>query len=64
MANGILQDVLTEEQRNAGLYLEEDEDFLYLYDKERNRRAVFSSVGATLDSVRAEAGRILASQSG
>jgi hypothetical protein len=44
----------TAEQRQTGLYLEEDEDFLYL-KREGETRAVFSSKGATVASIREEA---------
>lgn len=49
-----LQAALTAEQRSAGLYLEEDEDFLYL-KREGESLAVFSAKGATVRSIREEA---------
>jgi hypothetical protein len=52
------QSVLTDEQRDAGLYLEEDEHFLYLYSRD-GRNAVFSSQGATIKAIREEADRLL-----
>ena len=51
-----LQVVLTAEQRQAGLYLEEDEDFLYL-KREGQVLAVFSAVGTSIESIREEAER-------
>jgi len=63
MANSTLQEALTPKQREAGLYLEEDEDFIYLYDGDGTRRAVFSATGATAESIRREADRLLREQS-
>ena len=59
MPNERLQDVLTRQQREAGFYLEEDEDFVYLYDSEGIRQAVFSSKGVTIESIREEADRLM-----
>lgn len=52
MLKEILKSILTEEQREAGFYLEEDEDFVYLYDSLGRVRARFNSVGAMPDYVR------------
>ncbi|WP_324664207.1 hypothetical protein VLL09_04710 [Dehalococcoides mccartyi] len=51
--------ILTEEQRQAGLELYDDEDFVYLYDRTREGRVVFSSLGVTIESLVAEAGRMM-----
>jgi hypothetical protein len=51
-----LDAALTTEQRQAGFYLEEDEDFLYL-KKSDEVLAVFSSKGATVQSIREVADR-------
>ncbi len=59
MLRGILDSALTIEQRQAGFYLEEDEDFLYLFDREGKRQAVFSSKGAKYKEIRDEADRIM-----
>lgn len=63
MTDSILQEVLTGEQREAGFYLREDEDFVYLYDGEGKRRAVFSATGAIFRSIRQEADQLLREQS-
>jgi len=54
-----LQAALTRQQREGGFYLEEDEDFVYLYDSEGIKQAVFSSKGATIESIREEADRLM-----
>ena len=59
MIRGVLEACLTKEQREAGLYLEEDEDFLYLYDREGKRHGVFSSKGAKEKSIREAAQRVM-----
>jgi hypothetical protein len=46
--------VLTEEQLNMGFFLEIEEDFIYLYDKEGTRQGIFSSQGATIKAIREE----------
>jgi len=51
-----LDAALTTEQRQAGLYLEEDEDFLYL-KKRGEVLAVFSSKGAVVLAIREVADR-------
>ena len=51
MFKGVLEGALTAEQHQAGLYLEEDEDFLYLKRGDQVL-ALFSAVGATVASVR------------
>jgi len=53
-----LQALLTVEQRDA-LYLEEDEDFIYLYDRRGKPRAVFSAHGATVESIQKEAEKLM-----
>ena len=58
MLKGILQNALTIEQREAGLSLEEVEDFLYLFDREGKRQAVFSSKGATVKAIRDTADKV------
>ena len=55
----VLDAVLLRRHRDAGLYLEEDEDFLYLYDRDGKRRAVFCALGATFEGIRAKADKIL-----
>jgi len=59
MPSGRLQDTLTGEQREAGFYLADDEDFVFLYDKEGKLLAVFSSHGATVESIREETERLI-----
>jgi len=59
MLKEILEAALTREQREAGFYLEEDEDFLYLYDRESKRQGVFSSKGATVKAIRDHADQII-----
>ena len=59
MLRGVLNAALTKEQRQAGLYLEEDADFLYLFDQAGKRQAVFSSKGATIKAIRETADRII-----
>lgn len=54
MLREVLDGALTLEQRRSGLYLEEDEDFLYL--KRAGRVvAMFSTKGAMVASIRQEA---------
>lgn len=58
MLREILDGALTLEQRRSGLYLEEDEDFIYL--KRAGRVvAMFSAKGATVSSIREEADKHL-----
>lgn len=59
MLKEVLDAALTKSQQNAGLHLEEDEDFIYLYGKEGKRRAVFSSKGATIKAIREAADRVI-----
>lgn len=59
MLKEILAAALTKEQRDAGLYLEEDEDFLYLFDRDSNRHGVFSSKGAKVKAIRDKADEII-----
>ncbi len=59
MLKEILDSALTKEQRKAGLSLEEDEDFLYLFDREGKQRAVFSSKGATVKAIRDKADEVI-----
>ena len=59
MLKEILADALTKEQRDSGLYLEEDEDFLYLYDREGKSRGVFSSKVATVKVIRNTANEVI-----
>ena len=54
----VLEAVLTPEQRQAGFWLCEEEDFLHLYHA-GDLVATFSSKGATVQSVRAEADQCL-----
>ena len=54
-----LDGILTAEQRRAGLYLEEEEDFLYLKRGDQVL-AIFSAVGATVASVREAADSYIA----
>ena len=55
----VLNAVLTENQRAAGIYLKEDEDFLYIYDKKGMRRGIFSAVTVTFDTIRVAADIIM-----
>jgi len=59
MLKEVLNATLTREQREAGIYLEEDEDFLYLFDRWGKRQAVFSSKGATVKAIRDEADKLI-----
>lgn len=59
MLKETLKSILTEAQREAGFYLEEDEDFVYLYDSLGRERARFSSVGASPEYIRDIAQRIM-----
>ena len=52
-----LDGMLTAEQRQAGLYLEEEEDFLYLKRGGEQVLALFSAVGVTVASIREAAER-------
>lgn len=54
----ILQGALTLEQRANGLSLEEDDHCLYLLYKGK-QVAVFSATGATVQSIRQEAEKVL-----
>jgi len=54
MLRRVLDTVLTAEQRMAGLYLEEDENLLFL-KREGQVVVVFSATGATVASIREEA---------
>ena len=56
MLREVLDAALTLRQRQAGLYLEEEEDLLYL-KRRGDVLAVFSAVGASVESIRAEAER-------
>lgn len=49
-----LQAVLTPKQRKEGLWLGEDEGFVYLYQWAR-LAATFSALGATVEAIRQEA---------
>ena len=55
----ILSEVLKPEHTQAGFYLEDDEDFLYLKRGEKVV-AVWSATGASIESVKAEADRQMA----
>lgn len=59
MRKNLREEILTGDQKQAGFDLDDDEDFVYLYDSERKRRAVFSAVGATAESLRSETDRLL-----
>lgn len=59
MLKEVLDAILTKEQRNAGLYLKEDEDFLYLFDSRGNRQAIFSAKGATFKAIRDKADNLI-----
>jgi len=61
MLREVLDAALTKEQRQAGFYLEEDEDFLYLF-REGKSQAVFNSKRATIKAIRDEADRLMSSQ--
>lgn len=49
-----LQSILTNEQKEAGFYLRDDEDFVYLYEKGGKLLGVFNAYVATAQSIRAE----------
>jgi len=49
--------ILTDQQRTAGLYLEQPDDHVVILKQANKIRAVFSQIGATKDSIRAEADR-------
>lgn len=52
----MLENVLTKEQREAGLYLGEDEDIVYLLKKGKVAPlATFSAAGATIEAILHEA---------
>lgn len=55
MSRNLREEILTEQQRQAGFDIEDDEDFVYLYDGKGEQRAVFSAFGATAESLRVEA---------
>ena len=59
MLKELLKAVLTENQLAAGISVTEDEDFLYLFDREGNRRGVFSSKGATFKEIRDYADEVI-----
>ena len=54
MLKELLSAILTKKQREAGLYLEEEGDFLYLKQGEITR-ITFSQTGATVVEIREEA---------
>ncbi len=51
--------LLAEEHIERGFYLEGDEDFIYLYDRESNLKGVFSSNGANAKAIREEVDRLI-----
>lgn len=53
----VLEAILTSEQKAAGIYLEEDEDFLYLFDREGKRRGIFTTPRATIEAIRTMASK-------
>lgn len=58
--NVLTLNVLTREQREAELYLTDDEDFVYLLSrKDPDIRVVFSAMGCTTDEIRAAAEEVL-----
>ena len=57
-----LEAILTQEHIKLGFYLEGEEDFIYLYDRESQRQGVFSSKGATVKAIREEVDRIIANR--
>lgn len=59
MLKGLLKSVLTEDQEALGLYVEEDEDFLYLFDQDGKRHGVFSAHSATFKAIRDEADKVI-----
>jgi hypothetical protein len=58
-----LQEILTQEHRDMGYYLEEEEHFIYLYDRNGERLAVFSAQGATFFSIREEVQKLMNNRS-
>jgi uncharacterized membrane-anchored protein len=57
MLEDFVKRVLTDQQRAAGLYLEEPDDHVVILKQASKVRAVFSQMGTTKDSIRAEADR-------
>ena len=57
MLREILDAVLSENQRKAGLYLEEENDHLLLLKQGVMTRAVFSQTGTTVLEIQKEAGK-------
>ena len=57
MIEGLTASILTDQQRAAGLYLEQPDDHVLILKQANKIRAVFSQIGATKDSIRAEADR-------
>ena len=56
----VLVNLLTAEHKNAGLYLVEDEDFLYLMKQgDPLPQRIFSSKGATFAEIRYEADQVM-----
>ena len=49
--------ILNDKHRSAGLYLEQADDHVVILKQADKIRAVFSQIGATKDSIRAEADR-------
>lgn len=49
--------ILSDQQKAAGLYLEEEQDHFILLKQANRVRAVFSQTGVTKDSIQVEADR-------
>lgn len=61
---GELQAALTQRQREAGLYLEEEGDHILLLRRGNECLAAFSQLGATVELIREEADRHLGKEGG
>lgn len=59
MCSEVLQSILKTEHREAGFRLEEDDHFIFLYDREGKRLCIFSADGATATSIQKEADALL-----
>ncbi len=59
MKKRISELILTEEQLKLGISIKCDEDFIYIFDRDGNRRAIFSTTGVTTESLRAEVDKIM-----
>ena len=59
-SDGMLANLLTEQHKNMGLYLVEDEDFVYIMRTGDNiSKAIFNSTTVTFAEIRYEADQIM-----